>query len=116
MITSILTQGSTFSGGLGLTGGIVDVGGLYECLIGIYRGEADSSILDKYNEVRKQKYLEIVDPISSDNIRRLFDQDPDKALETDLFLQMCKRGETDKQFSRELQLVCAQSESLSTSY
>lgn len=28
-------------GGLGLTGGIVDIGGLYDCLAGIYEGRAD---------------------------------------------------------------------------
>jgi len=91
-------------GGLGLTGGMVDIGGLYDCLIGLYEGKADQSILDKYSDIRRQKYLDIVDQVSSENIRRLFDQDPDKALETDEFLKICKRTETDPDFSRELQL------------
>jgi hypothetical protein len=82
----------------------VDVGGLYDCLAGVYEGKADESILDKYSEVRRQKYNEIVDPISSENIKRLFDQDPDAALQNDEFLQMCKRAETDIEFSRQLQL------------
>jgi len=34
-------------GGLGLTGGIVDVGGLSDCLVGRSKGVADESILDK---------------------------------------------------------------------
>ncbi len=88
-------------GGMGLTGGIVDVGGLYDCLAGIYDGKATPKILDLYSEVRRQKYNDIVNPVSTGNILRLFDQDPDKALENDEFLQMCKRTETDEEFARE---------------
>lgn len=33
-------------GGMGLTGGIVDIGGLFDCLVGIYDGVADDTILD----------------------------------------------------------------------
>lgn len=73
--------------------GIVDIGGLYNCLIGIYEGKADPEILDKWSEFRRKKYQEIVDPISQDNIRRLFDQDPDKAMENDGFLKMLKENE-----------------------
>ncbi|KIX06145.1 uncharacterized protein Z518_04119 [Rhinocladiella mackenziei CBS 650.93] len=90
-------------GGLGLTSGIVDVGNLYDCLAGIYESVADDSILDKYSEIRRQKYHEIINPISSDNIVRLFGQDPDTALEEDEFLKMCKRAETDEDFAREMQ-------------
>ena len=75
-------------GGLGLTGGLVDIEGLYECLIGVHEGKADESILDKYSEIRRQRYQTIVDPVSTDNIKRLYTQDPDKALENDSFLQM----------------------------
>jgi hypothetical protein len=59
--------------------------------------------LDKYSEVRREKYLSIVDPISSENLRRLFDQDPDAAIENDAFLKMCQRTENDPEFSKELQ-------------
>jgi hypothetical protein len=75
-------------GGLGLTGGLVDIEGLYECLIGVYEGKADESILDKYSEIRRQRYQTIVDPVSTDNIKRLYTQDPEKALENDSFLKM----------------------------
>ena len=88
---------------MGLTGGIVDIGGLYDCLVGIYDGLADDSILDKYSEIRSQKYNEIINPISSDNIVRLFGQDADTALENDGFLKMLKRGETDLEFAKEFQ-------------
>lgn len=43
--------------------------------------------------MRREKYQKIVDVISQDNIRRLFDQDPDKALENDAFLKMLKANE-----------------------
>lgn len=91
-------------GGMGLTSGIVDVGGLFDCLFGIHESVADESILDKYSEIRRQKFYEIIDPISSSNILRLFDQDPEKALDNDEFLQILKRGEEDHDFAREVQL------------
>lgn len=90
-------------GGNGLTGGIVDIGGLYDCLAGIYEGLADESILDKYDEIRRQKFNEVVDPVSSQNIVRLFGQDPDKALENDEFLKMLKKAETDDELAKQLQ-------------
>lgn len=79
---------------MGLTGGIVDVGGLADCLVGIYSNKADPSILDVYCDVRRKKFQEIVDPISSANFRRMF-SDADKASESDEFLQMCRRAESD---------------------
>ncbi|KAH7265758.1 hypothetical protein B0J15DRAFT_579605 [Fusarium solani] len=90
-------------GGLGLTGGIVDVGGLYDCLRGIYEHKADTTILDKYNEIRRQKWLDVIDVVSSSNLRRLFEVDPERALETDGFFQMLKKAETDPASSQELQ-------------
>lgn len=83
-------------GGLGLTGGIVDVGGLSDCLIGIYEGKADDSILDKYSDVRREKFQTVTDPVSTDNVTRLFGQDPEKALETDEFLKMLNRIKDDE--------------------
>ncbi|KAF2027347.1 FAD/NAD(P)-binding domain-containing protein [Setomelanomma holmii] len=90
-------------GGMGLTGGIVDVGGLYDCLRGIYENKADASILDKYSEVRRKIYLDIIDVVSSANIRRLFALDPDRAVEQDDFFQLVKRAEGDAEFSKQLQ-------------
>lgn len=95
-------------GGLGLTGGICDVGGLADCLIGLHQNVADDSILDVYDQVRRQKWIEIIDPISSANIVRLFGQDPEKAMENDGFLQKCKEAATDKELSRQMQLSSLQ--------
>lgn len=88
-------------GGLGLTGGIVDIGGLFDCLSGIHANLADPSILDIYSDVRREKYKTIVDVVSQSNIRRLFDQDPDKALENDEFLKMLKANEGNVEKQRE---------------
>jgi len=90
-------------GGLGLSSGIVDVEGLFDCLQGIHTGQADLSILKTYSDVRMQKYQEIVNPTSSANLRRLCQTDPDTALETDEVLQMVKRAETDEELSRKVQ-------------
>ncbi|KAL0954831.1 hypothetical protein HGRIS_003775 [Hohenbuehelia grisea] len=91
-------------GGLGITGGFVDVGGLYDCFAGIWDGKADEDILDLYSEKRIEKWKTIIDPISQDNFRRVSDADPQTRLERDPWLQMCKRTETDKVFARELLL------------
>lgn len=89
-------------GGLGLTGGLVDAGNLFDCLNGIHQGLADENILSRYDEVRRNMYRSIIDPISSENIRRLW-QDPAKAREEDKFLEMCRKAETDPELSRQMQ-------------
>ena len=88
---------------MGLTGGFADVGGLYDCLYGIYSGQADDSILDKYDEVRREKYQSVIDPISSGNLRRLWDPN---AIEEDDFIKMVKRAEQDKDLRDQMQQVC----------
>src|SRR5271163_5232016 len=87
-------------GGLGLTGGLVDAGGLADCLIGLAEGIADDSILDKYDEIRRAMWHNIINVVSSANIRRLNDQDPDKALENDEFLKALALAEKDPSLMR----------------
>ncbi|KEF61519.1 uncharacterized protein A1O9_03086 [Exophiala aquamarina CBS 119918] len=89
-------------GGLGLTGGIVDVGNLFDCLNGIHQGLADENILDRYNQVRREKYFEFIDPVSSANLRRLI-QDPEVAMKEDSFFKMAKDFE-DAEFCARLGL------------
>lgn len=89
-------------GGLGLTGGIVDVEGLFDCLRGIHAGKADKSILKVYSDVRIKKYQELVNPISSDNLKRMTKLDPTKAMETDPFLQMVKKAEEDSEVAKQM--------------
>ena len=101
----MLTGSNPCSGGLGLTGGIADVGSLFDCLIGIHKGLADDSILDKYAEIRRKIYVETIDPLSRENFRRLWDQDPDTAAEKDPLFQLCHKAEKDEALSRELAFV-----------
>lgn len=93
------------SGGLGPTGGIADVGSLFDCLYGIHKGVADDSILEKYAEIRRKIYREIIDISSRENFRRLSGQDADTAGEKDPLFQLCKKAETDKNLAIELGLV-----------
>lgn len=92
-------------GGLGLTGGIVDVGGLYECLDGIQKGLADDSILDKYDEIRRKMWHDIIDPVSSDNFRRVSATDPETAREKDPWLVTVEKANKDPEFKKEIDKV-----------
>jgi 2-polyprenyl-6-methoxyphenol hydroxylase-like FAD-dependent oxidoreductase len=92
------------SGGLGLTGGLVDVGNLYDCLVGIHLGLADDAILDRYSEVRRDKYLNFVDPVSTANLRRLA-QSPEEAVAKDEFFQICAQIQNEPEKVKELVMV-----------
>lgn len=99
----MLTNNHVFySGGMGLTGGIADVGSLYDCLVGIHTGQAGDDILDKYDEIRRQIWRDIINPISSSNMRRLIDLDADRAIEQDAFLRLLKRIATDRPLQLEM--------------
>lgn len=89
-------------GGLGLTGGLVDVGGLAECLEGIARGQADDNILDKYDEVRRELWHSVINPISSSNFLRVSATDPETAIEKDEFLAMVETAGHDSKVRKEL--------------
>lgn len=91
-------------GGQGITGGFVDVGGLYECLAGIWEGKADDTILDIYSEKRIEKWKTIIDAVSQDNFRRVSDPDSSTILERDPLLIECKKAEHDKQRQKEMML------------
>lgn len=95
------------SGGLGLTGGLVDVGNLYDCLIGIHLNLADDSILDKYDEVRREKYSNFIDPVSSANLRMLIN-DPDKSTDIQDFVATLANASKDDELSQKMQLVSSQ--------
>ncbi|KAK3503251.1 hypothetical protein B0T13DRAFT_521904 [Neurospora crassa] len=81
-------------GGLGITGGFVDVGGLYDCLAGIWDGKADEEeILELYSEKRMEKWKTVIDPVSQDNFRRVSGQ---LELEEDEFLGALKEVKGDE--------------------
>lgn len=89
-------------GGLGLAGGIVDVGGLADCLIGLHYNKADESILDIYSQVRREKYQQFIDPISSATLIRMSDKEPSTILQRDESLQMIKNTAGDPIKTRQL--------------
>ena len=90
----------------------MDAGNLADCLLAIRllpttppnRSPRPSSqaILAAYSEVRRQKWIEVTDPISSANLLRLLEVDPDKAVEQDEFMNLVKRSETDKALCKEI--------------
>lgn len=100
---------------MGLTGGIADVGSLYDALVGMHQGLADSSILDKYDEVRRKIWHEVINPISTENLRRLFTQDPETAGEKDPFFKMVKHAEQDEGLSQKMKHVSGLTRSVSES-
>jgi len=91
-------------GGLGLTGGIADVGSLYDSFVGIHTGRADADeILDKYDEVRRNIWHEVINPQSQENMRRLFKYSgPDEAMEKDSFFKLLKKMELAQKGELEL--------------
>jgi 2-polyprenyl-6-methoxyphenol hydroxylase-like FAD-dependent oxidoreductase len=93
-------------GGMGLTGGFADVAGLAECLEGIYAGKADESILDKYDEVRRNIFHQVISPISTANYLRV-ESDPDKVniLEEDPFLKTVHAAKRDPVIKEKLDKV-----------
>ncbi|KXH32327.1 FAD binding domain-containing protein [Colletotrichum simmondsii] len=76
-ILSNLSALGLHSGGMGLTGGIVDVGDLFDCLAGIHDGRADDDILDKYDHYRREKFNQFTNPVSEANLKRMA-SDPDE--------------------------------------
>jgi len=44
-------------GGMGLTTGLCDAGGLADCLIGVFKKGCGGELLDKYAEIRRDKFL-----------------------------------------------------------
>ena len=70
---------------MGLTTGICDAAGLADSLIGVLRKGGDDSLLDKYADIRKQKYHDVTHKISYNNTCLLRDTDPEKASEAEFF-------------------------------
>ena len=88
--------------GMGLTTGICDAAGLADTLIGVLRHLDTSnidhptpdSLLDKYDEIRRQKYHEVTHKISYTNTCRLREcnPDPEKAVQEDEFFKLINSG------------------------
>ena len=92
-------------GGYGCMSAILDSAGLAECFIGYYEGLATDSILDKYSEIRRQKYLKYVDERSRKNMNRLQATESFSIAETDKLLSIFKGFEGDPEATKEFLLV-----------
>jgi hypothetical protein len=90
---------------MGLTGGFADITSLYDCLMAIQNGLTTDKILDKYSEIRIKKWVEIIDPVSRANFRRLWDEDaiPERLA----FFEMCKKMEEDGEMQKQGAAVSA---------
>ena len=84
-------------GGLGLTGGLLDAAAVADALIAISQGLATDEILHIYAEMRRKTFLEVVNPTSQANKRRLHEPDPNTVGETDPFLRGIREADINKQ-------------------
>lgn len=85
-------------GGMGLTTGICDAAGLADTLVGVLRHIQPNNsnhpsadvLLDKYADIRREKYHEVTHKVSYSNTCRLRDcpPDPERALAEDEFFTM----------------------------
>ncbi|KAJ3538931.1 hypothetical protein NM208_g5688 [Fusarium decemcellulare] len=90
-------------GGMGLTGGLVDVGDLFDCLKGIHDGRATPEILDKYDHFRREKYNQFTNPVSESNLKRM-SSDPDVVEANDPGLAMMREADKSIEASKAFQL------------
>jgi 2-polyprenyl-6-methoxyphenol hydroxylase-like FAD-dependent oxidoreductase len=93
-------------GGYGCMSGVLDTGGLADCLIGLYDGLAGDEILDVYAEIRREKFLKYVDARSIKNMNRIANSDPNTVLDTDKFFGILKSLEGDEEGTKSFLLVC----------
>jgi hypothetical protein len=89
---------------MGLTGGLVDVGDLFDCLRGIHDDQATSDILDKYDHYRREKYRQFTDPVSESNLKRMR-LDLNEAEVNDPGLKMMREADESLESSKTFQLV-----------
>jgi len=69
---------------------MIDGGGLADCIIGIYKGLADLSILQIYDKERRRVFHEFTNPVSSSNKERMH-RDPQEVVKNDPFMQVLSR-------------------------
>jgi len=83
-------------GGMGLTGGILDAGALGDVLLAVMVDGKSEALLARYSELRRKVFLEIVDPRSQANVRRISETDPHTVGQTDPFLKLLNDPAIDK--------------------
>lgn len=76
---------------------MVDVGNLFDALIGIHKHLAHESILDRYSTERMRIWRNYIDPMSRVNFLRVSAQETE--IELDKFAGTCKQAEDDKELA-----------------
>lgn len=74
-------------------------------MTGIYEGKADLEILDRYDEVRRDIWNKVTDPISTINLERVQKRPEDVADGKDAFFAMLERAQTDPSVAQTLMEV-----------
>ncbi len=92
-------------GGYGAMNAIVDVGGLADCLVGLYDCKVGSEILDLYAEIRRDKFLKYVDARSMKNMKRIINPDPNTTLEGDKLISIFRELEGNPEATKDFLLV-----------
>ena len=77
-------------GGMGLTGGIADVGSLYDAMMHLQNGRCDESVLDEYSRLRIAKWKETIDPMSRKNFDLIWNTSEEAQKNRDEFWGFCK--------------------------
>ena len=77
-------------GGMGLTGGIADVGSLYDALMHLQNGRCDETVLDEYSRVRIKKWKETIDPMSRKNFDLIWNPSEEAEKNREEFWGVCK--------------------------
>lgn len=92
-------------GGYGAMCAILDVGGLADCLIGVYEGKAGDDILDLYAQIRREKFLKYVDERSMKNMHRIKDADPQTLKDNDKLLGIFQELEGNAEATKSFLMV-----------
>ena len=92
-------------GGYGCMTAVLDVGGLADCLIGLYEGKTNERILDRYADVRRDIFLRYIDKRSIKNLDRVAKSDPMTVVETDKFFGILKQLQGDDEERKKFLLV-----------
>jgi len=78
-----------------LTGGLLDAAALGDALVLLHQGKASQDILSKYAESRRQIFLDVVNPITTANKRRMHESNIDTLGDTDPFLQSIRTADAE---------------------
>jgi 3-(3-hydroxy-phenyl)propionate hydroxylase len=81
--------------GFGLMGGLYDSFALSEALAAVVSGQAGDEILDRYSDIRRKIYHEVISPISSESLRLVFNSGDEDRLAKDLALLRGRKSDPD---------------------